>query len=137
MRTKAFVSLLLGCAVAFGCAPRDPVEQVLERRNRWAVELLSTVQREDGSLLAQFRLAGPVKRELDHLTIRIDLHDAGGDVRESVWHAFDLTGIQRGTPTELMVVLPALDPPAEGVTFSSVPAPGEEDRRHIVELQGL
>jgi len=124
-------------AIAAACATPDPEARVLERRGLWDVELLSTVIREDGSALANFRLSGPVNRELDDLTIRIDLLDQDRRVIRSVWHAFDLRDISRGTPTEKIVALPAIDPAPEGVTFDRVLRPTESDRGQIVELRDL
>lgn len=119
------------------CGPKDPVVDVLEERSRWKVEMLSSVFREDGSSLSTFRLSGPVHRKLDALTIRIDLLDGNGDRLASRWHTFDLTGIDLGTPTEQAVALAAHDPMPEGITFSPVLSPTEDEKRHLVELQGL
>ncbi len=136
-RTWLGIALLAVVLAAPACSPEDPVEEVLEQRARWKVEMLSSVFREDGSSLSTFRLSGPVNRKLDALTIRVDLLDGNGDRLDSAWHTFDLKGIERGTPTEKTVALPAHDPMPEGITFSPVLAPTEEDRRHLVELQGL
>lgn len=141
MRRSSIVFLWLAlsflAALLVGCGPRDPRAAVLEQRAAWDVELLSTVIREDGSALAQFRLSGPVNRKLDRLTVRIDLLDGEGAVLRSDWHVFDLTDIERGVPTEKLVALPATDPAPEGITFDTVLAPTVEQEARIAELDGV
>jgi hypothetical protein len=128
------IGLLLAC---LGCAGSDPVDKVLKQRARWKVELLSFTVLEDGRSRASFRLSGPVKNELETLTVRLDMVDVNEEVIQTVWHSFDVSDIQRGVPTERSVNLPPTDVPVEGIGMDAVLQPSEDDFRHIPELAGI
>ncbi len=95
-----------------GCAAEDPVQRVLKERRSWKVDLLSFLVREDGKVSAQFRLTGPVKNNLERLTVRIEQLDQSGEILAVSWNAFDISEVRRGGPVDRYVVLDG--PPGGG-----------------------
>ena len=122
-----------------GCAPQDPVQSVLKERRLWKVDLLSFLVREDGKVSAQFRLTGPVKSNIDRLTVRIEQLDASGQVLAVSWNAFDISDVSRGGPVDQYLVLnaPSGGDEVDSLRVDPMWVPEPSDIQHIPELQGL
>ncbi len=116
-----------------GCGPQDPRQAVLDERARWSVELTGFIQTAD-TVQATLRLSGPVNAKLRTLTVRIELIDGAEQRIAEVWEPLDVSGIQRGTPTELRVRLAGPYPEVAGMWAEVVADPTPEQQARIVEL---
>ena len=90
---------------------------------------------EDGRITLNARLLGPVRSQIDRLTVRIELRDAQGTVVDREWWTLDLSGIQRGGPEDVLIRLPAREVAVEELTIDPVLDPTPEEISHIEELQ--
>lgn len=129
--------LLAGCvalAGVSGCEPSDPTRRILDERDRWQVVVLSWATGDDGSVRISLRVSGPVSSFLETLTIRIDLVDASEVPYYTHWEVIDVASIERGTPTDLLVMIDPQPQAPEAISMSMMPEPTAEERPHIVEL---
>lgn len=139
-RSYPFRILLVAlvAAVLFSaCSSKTPEQEVLDARDLWKVEIVDSIEHEDGSLSAQFRLSGPVKNDLETLTVRIEILGVDDQVLETVWHPFDVSGIERGITVEQVVRLPATVEPIGNLAVDPVRRPTPEQIPHIPELATL
>ena len=130
-------ALLAGFVVLLalaGCGETDPAARILDERDRWDVDVLSWATGDDGTVRISLRVSGPVSSSLETLTIRIDLLDAAGESFHTHWEPIDVASIQRGTPTDRLVMVGPQGQAPEAVTMSTMPVPTAEERPHIVEL---
>lgn len=129
--------LLAGCVVLTAlsaCSPSDPTQRILDERDRWEVDVLSWATGDDGSVRVSLRVSGPVSSFLETLTIRIDLVDASEASFHTHWEVIDVGSIERGTPTDLLVMIAPQPRAPEALSMSTMPRPTAEERPHIVEL---
>jgi hypothetical protein len=127
------ILVLLVCLAA--CGPSDPRERVLEERARWRVTLLDWAMGPDGTITLSLRLSGPVRSELERLTVRIVLQDAQGNPVDHEWRTLDVSGVERGGPEDVLLRLEPRGPDVAGIGIDPVPRPGPEEAAHIEELQ--
>ena len=133
-----FLACLLLLALSLAdCGPSDPREQILSDRARWTLTPLSWSMTEDGRITLNARLLGPVRSQIDRLTVRIELRDAQGTVVDREWWTLDLSGIQRGGPEDVLIRLPAREVAVEELTIDPVLDPTPEEISHIEELQTM
>ena len=131
-----FLACLLLLALSLAdCGSSDPREQILSDRARWTLTPLSWSMSEDGRITLNARLLGPVRSQIDRLTVRIELRDAQGTVVDREWWTLDLSGIQRGGPEDVLIRLPAREVAVEELTIDPVLDPTPEEISHIEELQ--
>ena len=139
MLRPVLTALVLVLSVLVGCGPSDPQERILAQRALWKVDLLSFLVREDGKVSAQFRLTGPVKSNIERLTVRIEQLDPSGEVLAVSWNAFDISDVSRGGPVDQYLVLnaPSGGEEVDSLRVDPMWVPELSDMPHIPELQGL
>jgi hypothetical protein len=128
------VALLLAVTAGTACSPADPREKVLDRRALWKVDLLSWAMGDDGSMTIGARISGPATRKLDRLTVRVEMQDAEGRPVDHEWKTLDLSGIKRGGPKDIVIMLAPRAVSVEGIAINLVPNPDPEESGHIAEL---
>ena len=128
---------LLALGVLLHCGPSDPRERILEERARWRVSTLGQwAMGPDGAITLNLRVSGPVRSELERLTVRVLFQDAAGNALAQEWRTLDLSGIRRGGPEDILLRLRAPEGArVEGIGIDTVPVPAPEDIPHIEELQ--
>ncbi len=132
---KLLLCLLAACLALAGCAPADPHQRVLKDRARWNVDVLDVSQNNAGTITIATRVSGPPGSNLAQLTVRVQLTGAESEVIESRWHTFDLSGVERGGPADMVIVLPEFAAEVFGAGVDMVLAPTAEERAQIKELQ--
>ena len=130
----ALVVCLLHLLLSSACAPSDPREQILSERARWKVTPLSWSMGQDGRITLSARLAGPVRSQIDRLTVRVEMRDAPGAVVSHEWLTLDLAEVRRGGPEDVLFRFPAAAAGVEELTIDHVLDPGPEEAPHIEEL---
>ena len=128
------VLLALVTPALIGCGPSDPRERILADRARWSVEPVSLVPK-DEALHVTVLVDGPVKSSLNILTVRFTLVDASGEAVRELWEPLDVSSIERGAPTEMLVRISGDHAGVDGFTVEVVTDPTDEQARQIVELQ--
>jgi len=124
------------CFVAPACKTKSALDKAIDQRARWTVLALDWTQTADHVVLLSTRLSGPPNSTLDHLTVRILLQDAAGEMIQEAWHVYDLGQLPRGGPKDFTIRIPAAVP-VEGLAVDPVPRPNEDERVNIRELSGL
>ncbi len=131
----AAIPLLALLVLSTGCGPSDPRERLIEDRARWQVALQSWAMAEDGTITLSARVIGPVRSDLEQLTVRILFQDAAGAAIGHEWWTLDISGIERGGPKDVMLRVASRGLEVEGVGIDPVSVPGPEDIPHIPELR--
>lgn len=129
--------ILATSVILAGCSSKSPEQKVLDARSLWKVEIVDSIEHEDGSLSAQFRLSGPVKNELETLTVRIEMLGVDDRVLQTLWHPFDVAGVERGITVERVVRLPATSEPIGNLAVDPVRSPTPDQIPNIPELANL
>ncbi|MCP3978805.1 MAG: hypothetical protein GY716_05675 [bacterium] len=130
-------AVLIAAALCFfACSEKDPAQDVLDQRARWNVQLLSFAQ--DGATLSlDTRLSGPPNSTIESFTVRAVLLDADDAEIATVWHSFDLTRVERGGPKDVLARVQGTEAEVFSVRLDPVFVPTDEEKGHLVELQGL
>ena len=129
--------LLVGCVILTalsGCGESDPNARILKERERWQVDVLSWATGDDDSIRISLRVSGPVHSFLEELTIRLDLVDASEACYFTHWEVLDVGSIERGTPTNRLVIIDPQPQAPEAISMSTMRQPTADERPHIVEL---
>lgn len=126
--------LLLLALASAGCGPSDPRERILSERAKWSVTPLSWSMGQDGRITLSARLVGPVRSQIDRLTVRVEMRDAQGAVVGHEWWTLDLSEVRRGGPEDVLFRFPAAAAGVEELTIDHVLDPGPEEAPHIEEL---
>lgn len=127
----ALVALLLAA-----CGGGDARRAVLEERVRWKVEPLSMAATPDGGMVVSARITGPVRSDLERLTVRLLLEDAQGRTVGHEWRTLDVSAISRGRPTEVNLIVAPRDQPIAAVGIDLVPSPTPAEAERMPELAG-
>lgn len=134
---RPIVVVVTALVVLAACSIKSPQQKVLDARALWKVEIIDSIEHEDGSLSAQFRLSGPVKNELEALTVKIELLGTDDSVLQTVWHSFDIAGVDRGVTVERIVRLPATAAPIGNLAVDPIRNPTADQIANIPELASL
>ena len=129
------VLLALSALVSTACGPSNPKAKILQERARWNVNVLDLSQNDEGTINISTRVSGPPSSKLRSLTVRVQLTDAEDKVIDRVWHTFDLSGVERGGPADLLIRVPDFPEEVFGAGVDMVLAPTPEEQTQIEELQ--
>ena len=134
-RLAAAAAIPILFVLAAGCGPSDPTERVLHERARWQVALESWALADDGTITLSARVSGPVRSELDRLTVRILFLDAEGNPVGHEWWTLDVSGIERGGPEDVMLRLASRGHDVDGLGIDPVANPDPDEIPNIPELR--
>jgi hypothetical protein len=96
--------------------------------------LRNWAQNEDGTVIADLLVEGPVRIELDTLTVEFIQYGTDGEAAGSEWIALDISGMERGTPMQKLVRVQALTDGLDGLAVDMHRHPAEEVLPRIREL---
>ncbi len=130
----ALAAAVIAVALAATGCGGDPRAAILEDRARWNIDLRRWLVGEDGRIMLDTQVSGPVNSSLETLTFRVDVLDAQGQVLDEAWLQADVGSIQRGTPTGMIFRVDGVEG-AEGVRIDLMRAPTDAQAERIVELR--
>jgi hypothetical protein len=99
------------------------------------VELTSWAVREDGTIVVDLNVKGPVRSPLKILTVEIRRLGLDGSTLSSDWVTIDLSQMVRGSGFQKTVMLPAGGQEPAGLGLLLHPVPASEILPKLRELQ--